>query len=332
MRFAHKEEEESARSSPREVPGVGFEPTRPYGQCILSASSLPSSSIPALSRARPARRVYRRGWRWLGAIALAFTLAASGCAANPETTGPPGRALSTAKPGVLVVGSSFDYKPFEYREGTALRGFDVEVMEEIGRREGLRVQWVNTEFETIFDLLSAGKFDAVAAAATIQPDRERIVSFSDPYFDSRQSLTVNPSMRSAVPSSDQLEPGDVIGVQTGTIGKDWAEANLAPRGITIKTFAEITDAFAELEAGKITGIVNDEPSSQAEVRGRPGLKVVQPIDTGEHYGVAVGKTHRDILAAINDSLKAIIDEGTYKRIFRKYFPGVPVPPEFGGPG
>jgi ABC-type amino acid transport substrate-binding protein len=276
---------------------VGFEPTRPYGQCILSASSLPSSSIPALSRARPAPRVYRRGWRWLGAIALAFTLAGAGCAAKPETTGPPGRALSTAKPGALVVGSSFDYKPFE----------------------------------TIFDLLSAGKFDDVATAATIQPDRERIVSFSDPYFDSRQSLTVTPSMRSAVPRSDQLQPGDVIGVQTGTIGKDWADGNLAPRGI-IKTFAEITYAFAELEAGKITGIVNDEPSSQAEVRGRPGLKVVEPIDTGEHYGIAVGRTHRDFLAVINDSLKAIIDEGTYKRIFRKYFPGVPVPPEFGGPG
>jgi polar amino acid transport system substrate-binding protein len=265
-------------------------------------------------------------------MALALSLVSGACAAKPEMTGPSGRALSTARPGVLVIGTSFDYKPFEYREGTTLKGFDVEIMEEVGRREGLRVQWVNTEFETIFDLLSAGKFDAVAAAATIQPDRERIVSFSDPYFDSRQSLTVNPSMKSAVSTSEQLEPGDVIGVQTGTIGKDWAEANLAPRGITIKTFAEITDAFAELQAGKITGIVNDEPSSQAEVRGRPGLKVAEPIDTGEHYGIAVGKTHRDILAAINESLKAAIDEGTYKKLFRKYFPGVPVPPEFGGPG
>ena len=318
-------------SSP-EVPGVGFEPTRPYGQCILSASSLPSSSIPAMSRGKPARRVYRRGWRWLGGIALVLSLTSAGCAAKPGMTGSPGRALSTAKPGVLVVGSSFDYRPFEYREGTTLKGFDVEVMEEIGRREGLRVQWVNTEFETIFDLLSAGKFDAVAAAVTIQPDRERIVSFSDPYFDSRQSLTVNPSMKSAPAGIDQLGPGDVIGVQTGTIGKDWAEMNLAPKGVTITTFAEITDAFTELEAGTITGIVNDEPSSQAEVRGRPGLKVVEPIDTGEHYGIAVGKTHRDILDAINESLKTIIDQGTYKRIFRKYFPGVPVPPEFGGPG
>ena len=265
-------------------------------------------------------------------LALAMAPAAAGCAARPTASGPRGSSLSTTKPGVLVVGSSFDYKPFEYRQGTTLRGFDVEIMQEIGRREGLRVQWVNTDFETIFDLLSAGRFDAVAAAATIQPDRERIVSFSDPYFNSRQSLTVNPTMPSAVSSSDQLKPGDVVGVQTGTIGKDWAEANLAPRGISVKTFAEITGAFAELEAGKISGIVNDEPSSRAEVRTRPGLRVVQTIDTGEHYGIAVGKTHRDILDAINESLKALIDEGTYRRIFRKYFPGVPVPPEFGGPG
>jgi len=44
----------------------------------------------------------------------------------------------------------------------------------------------------------------------------------------------------------------------------------------------------------------------------------------------VGKNHEDILNAINASLKDMIDEGTYKKIFQKYFPVVPLPPEFGG--
>ena len=51
---------------------------------------------------------------------------------------------------------------------------------------------------------------------------------------------------------------------------------------------------------------------------------------GEHYGIAVGKNHKDILAGINGALKAIIADGEYKTIFKKYFPNNPVPPEYGG--
>ncbi len=271
----------------------------------------------------------RRRPPWVIALSLALALATAGCAKRSFPV--PGRlTVTTARPGVLLVGSSFDYKPFEYRQGKSLKGFDVEIMHEIGKRLGLKIEWVNSEFDAIFDSLAAGQFDAVAAAATIKPERQPLVDFSDPYFNSRQSLSVNASKTPAATSINNLNAGDIIGVQIGSIGKDWAEANLRPKGIQITTFAEITKAFTDLEAGKITGIVNDEPSSEAEIRSRPGLKIAQPIDTGEHYGIAVGKNHEDILSAINASLKDMIDEGTYKKIFQKYFPAVPLPPEFGG--
>src|SRR5204863_1714511 len=123
------------------------------------------------------------------------------------------------------------------------------------------------------------------AASTITPERARIVDFSDPYYDSRQSLTVNTSKSPDIKTTDDLKSGDTVGVQKGTTGKDWAEANLAPKGIQIRTFTTITDAFTDLEAGRLVGIVNDEPSSLAEAVKRPSLKVVEPIETGEHYGI-----------------------------------------------
>ncbi len=69
--------------------------------------------------------------------------------------------VTTARPGALLVGSSFDYRPFEYRQGKILKGFDVEIVKEINRRLGLKVEWVNSDFDTIFDSLAAGRFDAV---------------------------------------------------------------------------------------------------------------------------------------------------------------------------
>lgn len=272
------------------------------------------------------------------ALLAALTLLGSACAKKSKTTsggggtsGSPSAAqLTTLSPGVLKVGSCLDYKPFEYYQGGDLKGFDVEIMDAIAQKLGLKVEWVKADFDTIFTSLAAGQFDAVAAASTIKPERLQVVDFSDPYYNARQSLTINQTKTPDIASTDDIGSGDVIGVQKGTTGADWAQSNLAPKGAQIKTYTTITDAFTDLEAGQITGIVNDEPSSESEVEDRPGLAVVQAIDTGEHYGIAVSKDHPDVRDAINDGLKQIIDDGTYKTIFEKYFPGVPVPPEFGG--
>ncbi len=273
------------------------------------------------------------------AVGAVVMLLASACGSKkPSSSGgssasaasPTKAALDTVTPGTLTVASCLEYKPFEYYQGGQLKGFDVEIMQAITQKLGLQLTWDKHDFDTIFTALAANQFDAVAAASTITTEREQIVSFSDPYYNSRQSLTVNTTKTPSIATTDDLKSGDVIGAQKGTTGLTWAKTNLGPKGVTIKTYTDAGDAFTDLEAGQITGVINDEPSSEQEVQSRPDLKVVEPIDTGEHYGIAVAKNRPDILAGINSSLKAIIADGTYKQIFQKYFPGVPVPPEYGG--
>ncbi len=276
--------------------------------------------------------------RFIGTVALValLVLVAAACAkkASPGASGsstsasPTQAALTVITEGTLTVGSCLDYKPFEYYEGGDLKGFDVEIMDAIAQKMGLTVTWKKANFDTIFTALAAHQFDAVAAASTITDERKQTVDFSDPYYNARQALTVNTNKTPTITTTDQLTSGQIVGVQKGTTGKDWADANLAPKGVQIKTYTNAPDAFTDLEAGQIVGVINDEPSSESEVESRPGLKVVQPIDTGEHYGLAVAKDHPDILAAINNGLKEIIADGTYATIFQKYFPGVPVPDEY----
>jgi ABC-type amino acid transport substrate-binding protein len=173
--------------------------------------------------------------------------------------------------------------------------------------------------------VDAGQFDMVAAASTITPERQETVDFSDPYYNARQALTV----QSGGPAStDELGDGDTVGVQKGTTGADWAKDNLAPKGVTIRTFTAVTDAFTNLEGGQVDGIINDEPSSAAEIENRPGLELVESIDTNENYGFAFSKDNPDLTLAVNDALQVVIDDGTYQQIFEKYFPGTDVPEEF----
>lgn len=270
----------------------------------------------------------------LGLVALV----AAACGSNNDKTSggsglgstQPAAQFTTLKTGELHVGSCLDYKPFEYfnKGSSEPTGFDVEMTDAIAKKLNLKVVWVKANFNTIFTAVAANKFDMVAAASTITPERQKVVNFSDPYYNARQSLTVNTQKTPDIASTDDLKSGDIVGVQKGTTGAKWAQDNLASKGIQIKSFTNAPDAFTDLEAGNITGVINDEPSSLSEVANRTSLKVVQPIDTGEHYGFAFSPDNPQLTVAVNRALKEVIADGTYKEIFTKYFPKLPLPPEY----
>jgi polar amino acid transport system substrate-binding protein len=242
-----------------------------------------------------------------------------------QTEGPQ---FETIEEGTLLVGSCLDYPPFESVKGGEPTGFDVEMSQEIGKRLDLTVEFKKADFDTIFTAVAAGRFDMVAAASTITEERLQTVDFSDPYFNSRQSLTVNTEETPDIASIDDLGEGDVVGVQKGTTGKEFAEKELAPNGVQIRTFQNAPDAFTDLEAGNLVGVVNDEGASIGIIENRPGLEVVQAIDTDEEYGFAFSKDNPELTEAVNGVLAEIIADGTYEDLFKKYFPDNPVPEEF----
>lgn len=269
----------------------------------------------------------------LGLVAL-LTVVAAACSNNTEPSGNSGAAtptpVKTINAGVLQVASCFDYPPFESGQAPDYVGFDIDMVKEIAKREGLTIEWVTHDFDTVFTALQAGQFDLIAAAATITPEREQLISFTDPYYASRQSLIVNSSQTPDITSTDDLQSGDAVGVQKGTTGQMWAEDNLKPRGIQLKTYQTVTPMFQDLEAGgSIVGVISDYPQA-VSVAGTtfPSLTVVEPIDTNENYGFAISQDNPELLIAANKDLAAIIADGTYKKLFEKYFPGEQLPPQY----
>jgi polar amino acid transport system substrate-binding protein len=269
---------------------------------------------------------------------LGLALVAGGCGEEDTTVGggggggggeaTPEPTFTTLEEGVLQVGSCLDYPPFESVKGGDEVGFDVDLTEAIAERLGLEVQWVRADFDTIFTAVAGNQFDMVAAASTITEEREQVVDFSDPYYNSRQALVVNTAETPDIASTADIGEGDVVGVQRGTTGKDWADENLAPQGAEITTFTAAPDAFRDLEAGNIQAVVNDEPSSAEIVKDLQGVEVVEAIDTDEEYGFPFSPENPELREAVNQALAEVIADGTYQQIFEQYFPGVEVPPEF----
>jgi polar amino acid transport system substrate-binding protein len=283
---------------------------------------------------------------WLAAFVAVFALVVASCAdedgggetaatgptAETAATGATGETgfpeFTTLEEGVLQVGNCLDYPPFESVENGDEVGFDIDVVEEAASRLGLTVEWIRADFDTIFTAVAGNQFDMVAAASTITDEREQVVDFSVPYFNALQSLAVNTQETPDITSTDQLAEGDVVAAQKGTTGKIWAQENLVPQGVEIKTFQSATDMFRDLEAGNVVGVINDKPASVEIVLDLPSLSVVQDIDTDENYGFAFSPSNPELREAMNAAFAQVVADGTYAEIYGKYFPPESLPPEF----
>jgi ABC-type amino acid transport substrate-binding protein len=248
--------------------------------------------------------------RWFGSISVALVLTIAlvltGCGG-----GGGGKQITVA--------SNIAYRPFEFEKKGKPVGFDIDLMREIGKRADFTPKFQNVTFDGIIPALANNDlFDAGASAITITEAREKKVDFSDPYFDADQSLMV----RSGSPIKSEDDIGDgIVGVQRGTTGARKAREFKQQGKITrdLRTFDDITEAFSALENRQIDAVINDLPvSDYREETGGGSLEVVQTIPTGEQYGIAFPQ-NSDLVEPVNKALEEIKNDGTYSRIYEKWF-------------
>ena len=241
--------------------------------------------------------------------------------------------------GRLTVGSDIPYPPFEYEEGGELTGFDVEVVRAVAEKLGVENtddDWISTNFDTIFQQLASNtKFDIVVAAVTAYaPDgspaaetvaeRREAVDFTLAYYPSLQSTTVDTSKNPDIKSHEDLPDGARVAVQRATTGAFYAQENLAPR-LELVDFAQAPPMYQALLAGQVDAVFNDLPVSLDAIKDNDSLEVVEEVETGEEYAMAVSKDNPGLLEAIDNALQELYDDGTYAEIFKKYFPEQPLP-------
>ncbi len=225
---------------------------------------------------------------------------------------------SAAKPlGTVVVGTNAEFRPMEYVDkDNKIVGFDVDLMNALAKRANFTPKYVNTKWDGIFVALANGEFDAVVSSVTITDERKKVVNFTDPYFNAGQIVAVSKDNTTIKGAADLS--GHKVGVQLGTTG-DIATSKI--KGVTVKRYDEITLAFQALKNGDVDAVVNDAPVSADIIKANPELnaKLVGKPFTSELYGIAVNKKKTDLLKALNAALKAVKDDGTYNKIYTKWF-------------
>jgi polar amino acid transport system substrate-binding protein len=214
----------------------------------------------------------------------------------------------------LTVGSDIPYPPFEQGKPGEYTGFDVELTEAIAEKMGRTAEFQDTSFETIFAFLGQGKFEAVASAATITPEREKTVDFSNPYYLSEQAILVKEG--GSIKSVGGLN-GATIGVQKGTTGEEFVEEK--GEAGELRSYPTGPNAVNSLVSGTVEAVVIDIPVAENAVKETSGLEISAAIPTEEEYGIAVAQGETELLGEINEGLKESMEDGTYAKIYQKWF-------------
>ncbi|MBM3116342.1 basic amino acid ABC transporter substrate-binding protein [Jeongeupia naejangsanensis] len=212
------------------------------------------------------------------------------------------------------------YAPFEsLNEKQQAVGFDIDVLSAVAAKAGFKVKFINTPWEGIFATLSTGDRDVVASAVTITPERKQTMDFSDPYFEAKQLIAIGPN--SKIAKFADLK-GKKIGVQTGTTGDEIVQKLVGKTNPDIRRFESTPLALKELLNGGVDAVVADNGVVVNFIANNKNDKLKVVDDTSfakEYYGFAVKKGNKEMLAKINKGLATIKADGTYDKIYKKYF-------------
>jgi polar amino acid transport system substrate-binding protein len=234
--------------------------------------------------------------------------------------GDAGAEYDLVEAGTLTACSEVPYVPFEVEDSSkpsGYGGFDIDLLQAIADNLGLKLAIADVSFDALQSgtTLVAGQCDVGASAITITDKRKANLDFTDPYYDSLQSLLVPKD--SDIKGIDDLA-GRSVAVQQGTTGKSYAEEN-APEA-NLSEFPGDGEMWPALQAGQVEAILQDLPVNVEHAKADPNYVIVEEFDTGEQYGYALAKGEKpELLEAINTELQALRDDGTYQEIYDSYF-------------
>lgn len=242
------------------------------------------------------------------ATSVATDAATTNAASSSEDTSAPETKYTTLK-----MGTNAAFPPYEYKEGEAFVGIDVEIAQAIADKLGATLEIVDMEFDSIITSVNQGEVDFGMAGMTVTDERLLEVDFTYSYATGVQSIIVLEG--SDIKTPDDLA-GKKIGVQLGTTGDIYATDDYGADYVT--QYGKGADAVIALKGGDVDAVIIDNEPAKAFVAENAGLTILDTDYAVEDYAIAVKKGNTELLDDINDALRALIADGTIDGIIAKY--------------
>lgn len=214
----------------------------------------------------------------------------------------------------IRVATDATFPPFEYTENGKRTGFDVELIEAIGKVLNKKIEWTEIDFKGLIPGILSKRFDVAASAIYITDERKKVVAFSDPYYPGGLVIMTRKG-DTRIQSADDLK-GKKVTVQVGTKSVGFLKDNIpGAERIEVEKNQEM---FQLVEVGRADAAVTGKPAAKVYARARGTLQVVEKQLTVEEYGFAIAKEQPELVKQFNDALKKLKADGTYQKLVDKY--------------
>ncbi|WP_026373100.1 ABC transporter substrate-binding protein [Agrococcus lahaulensis] len=264
----------------------------------------------------------------IAAVAAAAALALAACSggspsASESATEDNPYGLIT--PGQIRVASLGDARPYTFTdESGEFTGFDVELFTDVAERMGVEdVVFTGQDFSGLLAAVANGQFDVGVAAIGITEERQQTVDFSDGYLAGY--LTVMASPDAGIADEADLA-GTRLGVVQGTLQEAYAVNNFTDTELV--RFPDNNAAISAVNSGSIDAHFLDYEAAKeyAEQYGLENAIDIPSFDAPA--GFAIAKNKPEFQAALNEALAAAMEDGTWKELYEKWFPGSPMPEQY----
>ncbi|MEV6053499.1 ABC transporter substrate-binding protein [Streptomyces sp. NPDC052107] len=284
-----------------------------------------------------------------GAIAVAGALLLTGCGDQTKDTNKGSGSASTASApladklpkeirdkGKIEVGSDIAYAPVEFKDSSGKAvGLDPDLAAAMGKQLGVTLEFQNGTFDALLTGLRSGRYDIAMSAMTdnknrqegVDPDSGKKVGEGVDFVD---YLTAGVSIYTRKGDTQGINGwsdlcGKKIAVERGTVSEDLAkqEAKKCPSGkkLTIEPFDDDQQSQTRLRSGGVDAASSDFPVAAYAVKTSGGGKdfqiVGQQVEAAP-YGIAVAKKDTQLRDALQAAMNAIIKNGEYAKILKKW--------------
>ena len=234
------------------------------------------------------------------------------------------------KKGVIVLGTSADYPPFESmalnsdleskydeivvangKEPNSYYGIDIAMAKAIAKKMGKELQIVNMSFDNLITALGKGEIDFVIAAMEKDGEREKGATPSDPYYTDLPAMIVVKKENLSKYTTMADFSGKTVGAQSGTTKLDVVTDVMT--GAQSKALASVTDLINEVIYDKVDAVVLDGAVAKKYAAANDKLAIVEAVSLGDAaapFHVWVQKDDpKSLLGDINAAIKDVVDGG-----------------------
>ena len=265
----------------------------------------------------------------MSVMAAAGVLTLSGCSNSSTSTAASSGASSAAgsaadqlaaiqASGKLIVALEGAWQPWSYHdESDTLVGYDVEVSRAIAEKLGVEPEYVESDWDSLFAGLDAGRFDMVCNGVEVTDERALTYYFTTPYGYIHTALAVRKD-------NDEIKTFEDLKGKTTANSLASTYMELAESyGATVQGIDTLEETIQLLSAGRIDATLNADVSFYDYLNVHPDVdfKIVAQTEDASHVAIPLrkGDNSATLLEAVNNAIDELRADGTLKELSEKYF-------------